>query len=360
MERYTNSTNTLLVVALLVCIVAIAILSYALATAQGKVVYITRNVTRNVTVYKNVTTPSGPNVMGYNITSQILVPATSYSDSPVVTANESFGHRLTGIDSPFNASALSIINNAPDSYYETAGEMYLNHSLANNVGTTPSKLPLFILNGKPTVIYLGSITCVYCGENRWAMALALSRFGNFSNIFIGYSSFGDADLPTIYWAPAHYNESATVAGDFYNSNYINFLAIEDGNPITGGFDLNPISTMQQRVNATGNLAYEDAMDYVISTQGFQGTPFTIWGAYEVPGADAVVFGDAPPSNSTLQMSQWTHGELLSQLADPNDQFAWSEYAAADFYVAMVCQTLNNTAPVCSLPAIQKIETSAGL
>jgi hypothetical protein len=230
------------------------------------------------------------NISGYNITGALITPSTSYSDAPVITKNETFTKRLTDINEPLNSSELAVINNAPDSYYEKAGGMYLNHTLNVSIGALASKLPLFMVNGKPTVIYLGSITCVFCGENRWAMAMALSRFGSFSYLFKGYSSVGDADLPTLYWTPAHYNSSSTTFGSFYSSSYINFLAIEDTNPISGGFNLNSLSTIQQRANQTNNQAYIDAMKYILSTKGFSGTPYTVWGAYQVGGADAVVLG----------------------------------------------------------------------
>ncbi len=343
-----GATNRLLVAAIVVGLIAIAMSSYVILNPQVKIVY------RNVTVNGTVT-------QGYNITSSLLVPPTSFPDAPVITQNQTFGKRLTNINAPFNASNIGIINNAPNSYFERAGEMLLNGTLNNSVGAGTKKLSLFIVNGKLTVIYLGSITCIFCGENRWAMAIALSRFGSFSNLFEGYSSIGDGDMPTLYWAPAHYNISSTVLGNFYQSNLINFISIEDANPISGGFNLNTLSTIQQRVNQTNNTAYVDAMRYIISTQAFSGTPFTVWGAYEVGGADAVIFANNTSKEGTAPLQHMTHQDVLNQLSQFNDQFSWSEYAAADLYVAMICKTLNNTPSVCSaIPSIAAIETKMGL
>ena len=54
----------------------------------------------------------------------------------------------------------------------------------------------------------------------------------------------------------------------------------------------------------------------------------------------------------------THDEVLASLADPTTQFAWIEYAAADYYVALICSSLGvistssiTAPPVCSDPAI---------
>lgn len=314
----------------------------------------------NKTVYANGTQPR--TLTAYNLTVRSLTrftPPLSLSDSPVITTAQPFGARLTDINEPLNATELSIINNAPNSYFEIAGEMYLNHTLANTVRASVQGVPAFIVNGRPSVIYLGSITCIFCGENRWAMALALSRFGNFTNLFKGYSALNDGDVPTLYWSPAHYNQSTVDLGSFYQSNYINFIAIEDTDTIYGGFSIQPISVIQQEVNASGNVAYADALSFIKQINNFQGTPYTIWGNDQVSGADAVDFGNSMPSTSSLPISSMTHEQILQQFSSPNNQFAWTEYAAADLYIAMTCGQLKNTAPICSLPAIQQIERVNG-
>ncbi|MEM3876880.1 MAG: hypothetical protein QXP24_04125, partial [Candidatus Micrarchaeaceae archaeon] len=131
-------------------------------------------------------------------------------------------------------------------------------------------------------------------------------------------------------------------------------------PITGGFNLQPLGKIQQEINATGNLAYIDAIKFILQLNTFQGTPYTIWGSYNVGGADAVDFGNTmPTSGQQLPLTYMTHEQVLSQLANPSNQFAWTEYAAADLYVAMVCGSINNAAPVCSLPAIKQIEAANG-
>lgn len=353
MPRASSKVNTLELLhkirnlsyaVIILSIALVALFFYSLTiTHLSKTVYVNR------TVYI-----SGP--IPVNITSSLIVPNTSIAEDPIITANQSFGTRLTGINEPLNSTELSIINNASDAYFETAGQMLLNNSLNDEVGTSARNVTPVMINGKPSVIYFGSITCIFCGENRWAMALALSRFGSFSDLFKGYSSFGDADVPTLYWSPARYNQSSIDLGSFYSSRYINFIAIEDTDPITSGFNLQQFSTIQQEVNSTNNLAYEDSLRFIIQLNNFQGTPYTVWGNKQVGGADAEVFGNNPPTNSTLPLTYMTHADVLNQLAAPNTQFAWGEYAAADLYIAMTCGSIQNSAPVCSLPAIQRLET----
>lgn len=276
------------------------------------------------------------------------------------------GKTLAGIDQPLNASQLAVINNAPDQYFETAGMMYLNGSLANPVYPAPAnKVHAFYVGNKTSIVYLGSITCIFCGENRWAMALALSRFGNFSSLYQGYSSLGDGDIPTLYWTQVNYNSSGDAIGNYYSSPYINFVSIEDLHPIAGGFNLNTPSQIGTNIAGTGNQTYVDAFARILNlssnkTTAFQGTPYTIWGNYQFNGADAIVFGNTTPVG-TPQLSLETHAQVFSQLSIPNDQFSWSEYAAADIYVAATCESLSNatraSVSACSLPAIKMIMAS---
>jgi hypothetical protein len=293
------------------------------------------------------------------VNGSLITPPMSLPDAPVITQNQSFGSRLTNINQPFNATELAIINNASNSYFEEAGMMYLNGTI-DGVGVQPSLSPMLIVNGKPSVIYLGAISCLYCAENRWAMALALSRFGKFNALFKGYSSFGDLDIPTVYWAPAEYNASSGVDfGNFYNSSYINFISIEYVSPIRAGFELQPLPYFLSKVQSTGSAPYAVALGLITKLNNFQGTPYSIWGKFVVNGADAVDFGNTTPNQPPLPLEYMTHEQVLSQLSNPKDMFALREYAAADLYVAMVCASINNTAPVCSLPAIQKIESING-
>ena len=350
-------------VALLVIIIALLAVTFSdINSLNAKISSLQSNVTLLSSQPGSVSATNGTSLLSiksYNINGSMIVPNTSLPGFPVITANASFGQRLTNINKPLNSSYLSVINNAPDSYFETAGLMLLNGSINNNVGVTPIKVNPFILNGKPTVIYLGSITCVFCGENRWAMALALGRFGNFSHLFEGYSSFGDHDLPTLYWSPSHYNISAEDLGNFYSSKYLNFISIDDAMPITGGFQLNSPALIQQRINATGNVPYKDAFEFIARLNNFQGTPYTIWGKYNVPGADAVDFGNSTPTTQNLTLTYMTHKDVFNALSKPSDQFAWTEYAAADIYIAMACSSINNSAPICTLPAIQQMEIKGG-
>ncbi len=290
------------------------------------------------------------------------------------------GKTLAGINNPLSQSQLSVINGAPDSSFERAGEMMLNLSIPGEgtqngiyygtdfqvVLASGSRLPQFTYNGKPSVIYIGATSCLWCGENRWAMAMALSRFGSFNNLYTGYSSLHDADIPTLYWNPQelHVNGSANF-GNQYSSSYINFFSAEYDSNITAGFEFPALShPISYFVARAPNSSYSEAMEFMNGTQAFAGTPFTVWGTVLNRGADAVVLGT--PQNASMSqggaipITYMTHQQIFGQLQAFNTTFAYEEYAAADVYIAELCPSINNAAPVCKLPAIQSFEQKMGL
>jgi hypothetical protein len=274
-----------------------------------------------------------------------------------ISKPQPFGNTTAGINTPFNAASLAVINDANNTKFEIAGNMLLNGTLTDPVyyvNKTSGVMGLgpYVVGGKPSVIYIGAISCIYCGENRWAMALALSRFGSFKNLYTGYSSIGDGDIPTIYWLPMNYTTKAGVKyGNEYTSNYINFYSVEYESPISEGFQM---GSLQMLISSSPNGTYKSAMQLMNSTNKFQGTPFTMWGNVVVPGADGIVFGNTTPSGS-IPLTYMTHAEVISQFSKFNNQFAYGEYAAADVYISYICPSINNSAPVCSLAPIKKLE-----
>ena len=61
-------------------------------------------------------------------------------------------------------------------------------------------------DGKPEITYVGAEYCPYCAAERWALAVALSRFGTFSNLSGTHSSSADV-----------YPNTQTLS--FYGSSY---------------------------------------------------------------------------------------------------------------------------------------------
>jgi Domain of unknown function (DUF929) len=73
-------------------------------------------------------------------------------------------------------------------------------------------------DGKPLITYIGAEYCPYCAAERWALAVALSRFGTFSNLSGTHSSDSDVFPDT---------QTLSFYGSSYTSPYIDFQPVEE-------------------------------------------------------------------------------------------------------------------------------------
>ena len=73
------------------------------------------------------------------------------------------------------------------------------------------------IGGKPAILYVGAEFCPFCAAERWAMVIALSRFGTFSNLHLMRSSATD-------YAPN--TPTFTFYGSRYQSAYVDFEPVE--------------------------------------------------------------------------------------------------------------------------------------
>jgi hypothetical protein len=93
----------------------------------------------------------------------------------------------------------------------------------NSVGTgqatalqpTQGNQPLLTSGGKPEVLYIGGEFCPFCAAERWALTVALSRFGTFSNLHFIHSAPDDGDIATLTFYRSH-----------YTSKYVSFDPVE--------------------------------------------------------------------------------------------------------------------------------------
>jgi len=88
---------------------------------------------------------------------------------------------------------------------------------------TPSAMkavtgPALTSGGKPEMLYIGAEWCPYCAAMRWAMAVALSRFGTFSPLKGIHSSSTDISPNTA---------TLTFYRSTYTSKYLVFTPVEN-------------------------------------------------------------------------------------------------------------------------------------
>lgn len=73
-------------------------------------------------------------------------------------------------------------------------------------------------DGKPLITYIGAEWCPYCAAERWAVAVALSRFGTFSDLSATHSSSTDVYPDT---------QTLSFYGSQYSSSYVDFAPVEE-------------------------------------------------------------------------------------------------------------------------------------
>ena len=138
------------------------------------------------------------------------------------------------------------------------------------------------------ITYIGAEYCPYCAAERWALAVALSRFGTFSNLSGTHSSGADVYPDT---------QTLSFYGSTYTSPYVDFQAVEEAsNQQVGG----TYRTLQAPTAAQRAL---------MATYDPQGSiPFLdIANRYVVTGS----------SFSPQVLQGLSRGQIAAQLADPS-------------------------------------------
>ncbi len=183
-------------------------------------------------------------------------------------------------------------------------------------------------NGKPVMVYVGGEYCPYCAAERWAMAIALSRFGTLSGLGFIHSSSTDTNpnTPTLTFYKAT-----------YSSKYLVFEPTEARNQ-TNTANLAPMTTLDKQL-----IAKYDVPPYVPSSQYDGSYPFVDFGnKYVIDGASY--------SPSVLAGKTWS--QVAAALSDPSSPIAKGADGAANLITAAICKmTGGQPGNVCTSPAV---------
>ncbi|HLH99187.1 MAG TPA: DUF929 family protein [Acidimicrobiales bacterium] len=166
-------------------------------------------------------------------------------------------------------------------------------------------------DGKPDVLYIGAEFCPYCAAERWALAIALSKFGTFRHLRTIHSARDDGYLPTL-----------TFYGSTYTSRYLTFTPIEDETDTQAPLE-KPNAAQQKLWNTytPNNFPFVDL------------------------GGKAVI--TAAGYNGTL-LSGKTPQQAIDQISDGSSTLASNVDATAGAIVSYLCRlTGNQPAGVCS-------------
>jgi Domain of unknown function (DUF929) len=186
------------------------------------------------------------------------------------------------------------------------------------------KPPVALLTsgGKPQIVYVGAEYCPFCAAERWALVVALSRFGTFGGLHFIHSSPTDTDpnTPTL----SFYKVT-------YSSKYLVFSTTE-AQTVTKA-TLEPLTTLDKQL-----MAKYDTPPYVPSTQYNNSFPFVDFGnKYVIDGA----------SYDPALLAGLTWQQIGAALANPASTVAKGIDGAANHITAVICKLTNNQpASVC--------------
>ena len=202
-------------------------------------------------------------------------------------------------------------------------------SVMDAVGTGGASDPLSHISGaalkgsdgKPEVLYVGAEWCPYCAAERWAMVVALDRFGSFSGLRFTTSSSSDVDPDT---------RTLSFYGSSFSSSYLDFVPVEleDRNR-------NPLQSMTPQEQQIAQ-AYDSN----------NGIPFI-----DIGNQYTMVGQGVPPA--VLQGLSWQ--QIAGALSNPNSAVTRAIVGNANYLTAAICELPGaSTASVCSDPVIKQI------
>ena len=118
------------------------------------------------------------------------------------------------------ASVVSNVTSVPASTLDTVG------TGSGSVTAKPTTISGAALtaNGKPEMLYMGAEYCPYCAAERWAMIVALSRFGTFSGLATVHSAAANGAGTA---EPYPNTPTWTFLHATYTSKYLTFTTVEE-------------------------------------------------------------------------------------------------------------------------------------
>ncbi len=186
--------------------------------------------------------------------------------------------------------------------------------------------PLAGSSGRPEILYVGAEYCPYCAAQRWAMVVALSRFGSFQHLYLTQSSSSDAYPNTSTFT---FNRST------YTSQYVDFVAVETAD--RAGQPLQVPSDEQKAL-----LARYDAPPYVAAAAS-GGIPW-------LDVANRYVMSSSGFTPAVLANLSWA--DIAGRLANAGDPVTKSIVGDAGNITAAICKaTGGQPVAVCGSAAI---------
>ena len=231
------------------------------------------------------------------------------------------------------ASVVTNVTSVPASALDTVGDG------SGSVTAKPTSISGTALtaNGKPEVLYMGAEYCPYCAAERWAMIVALSRFGTFSGLATVHSAAangaGNAE-------PYPNTPTWTFVHATYTSQYLTFSTVEEQTNIpdtsTGTYTLLQTPTKAQQALVT---KYDSSSGGAIPFVDF-GNKYLISGASYNPGV--------------LAGLSWA--TIGADLSNPNSAVAKAVDGTANYITAAICQLTGNQPASACTATVKSLES----
>ena len=244
---------------------------------------------------------------------------------------------------PTGAALTSVINNVtsvPASTLDKVG----SGAFSGKIQTiTPAGTPLTV-NGKPELLYMGAEYCPYCAAERWAMIVALSRFGTFSGLQTVHSASANGAGQS---EPYPNTPTWTFVKSAYTSKYLAFTPVEMQTNIpdksTGTYtNLQSPTKAQQAL-----LVKYDGPPYVDSSTAGS-IPFLDFG-------NKYVSIGVSYSNQALVGLSWN--TIAADLHNPDSAVAKAVDGAANYITAAICKMTGNQPASACTATVQSLESS---
>ncbi|MBV9206822.1 MAG: DUF929 family protein [Actinobacteria bacterium] len=257
-------------------------------------------------------------------------------------SNKSSSSGTSASNGPTGAALSSLVDKTttvPASTLDTVGKGTFTGKIQ---AITGGAAPL-TANGKPELLYMGAEYCPYCAAERWAMIVALSRFGTFSGLATIHSaSVSGAGTKE----PFPNTPTWTFVNSTYTSKYLTFTPVEMQTNIpdksTGTY-----TTLQTPTAAQNALITKyDAPPYVQS--GYNGSiPFLNFG-------NKYVSIGASYDNSVLSGLTWD--QIATDLHNPNSAVAKAVNGTANYITAAICKLTGNQPASACTATVQSLQS----
>jgi hypothetical protein len=196
-------------------------------------------------------------------------------------------------------------------------------------------------DGKPEILYIGAEFCPICAAERWAMVVAMSQFGTFTNLQKTHSALRDGNIQTL-----------SFYGSTYTSPYFTFTPVENTtNQPSGNF-----YKILQTPTAAQNSLWSSVESQFGQTQSY---PFV-----DIGGKYALITSQYP--STALSNKSWD--SIANSIGDNTNTIGANIDASAAVLDKYICSMTNQQpSKVCSAvsnvtlpaPAAQPQSSKAG-